>query len=526
MRRLLYLLALCVLTYQFAAAQQYYSVQIKPSTRLNVPKVHSGAMAIYHGYWVFVGGRANGLHGFTTSAFNAAYANDSIWVYDPQSDQNWSTSMWTLGDSMHDPLASSNMQFIQQDSNLYLFGGYGYDRNIREFRTFETIHALSLPGIINATKNGLPIAPYIRQYKDSFIRDCGAEVIKVDTLFYQFFGHTFDGSYDRIATSPLFSQVYLCDIRRFTLHDDGSNLTLENKFIMHDSVNFHRRDFNLVPQIFPDRSYGATAFSGVFKPDVDDAYQNSIDLRHHHPYRIDSIQQVYNLYHSATLPIYDSLSNCMSTLFFGGHGLYYYDTTMGMAVRDSQIPFVNTITKVNRYADGSMAEIRLDSTLPGLLGTNAVFVPLDSVAFFHGAILDLNRLQHKTCVGFMVGGIWSPFANINAGNVFLSTVNPVTYEVWIDKDSLHSNAISSVESKLSFELYPDPATDYFTLVTHGPMLQGLNIKLYDAKGTLVLRKELETFNRIELSAYSQGQYLVTVSNSQACIWSKKLMLLK
>jgi hypothetical protein len=126
----------------------------------------------------------------------------------------------------------------------------------------------------------------------------------------------------------------------------------------------------------------------------------------------------------------------------------------------------------------------------------------------------------------MVGGIWSPFANINAGNVFLSTVNSVTYEVWIDKDSLHSNAISSLDSKLNIELYPDPATDYFTLVTHGPMPQGLNIKLYDAKGTLVLRKELETFNRIELSAYSQGQYLVTVSNSQACIWSKKLMLLK
>ncbi|MBK7342217.1 MAG: hypothetical protein IPJ06_03280 [Saprospiraceae bacterium] len=84
-------------------------------------------------------------------------------------------------------------------------------------------------------------------------------------------GQDFEGRYNPMGPDhgPGFSQEYTNAIQRFTLADDGLNISVSSWQITVDSLELHRRDYNLVPQIYPDGTCGWTAFSGVFRYDED-----------------------------------------------------------------------------------------------------------------------------------------------------------------------------------------------------------------------------------------------------------------
>ena len=65
--------------------------------------------------------------------------------------------------------------------------------------------------------------------------------------------------------NPTFTQTYSNQIRKFTIDNSGSNLSYANYETITDAVHLHRRDYNLVPQVFPNGELGYTISSGVFK---------------------------------------------------------------------------------------------------------------------------------------------------------------------------------------------------------------------------------------------------------------------
>lgn len=110
-------------------------------------------------------------------------------------------------------------------------------------------------------------------------------------------------------------QEYTNSIRKFSILDNGSSITIKHITSYADSINLHRRDYNAEPQILPNGEEGITMFSGVFQPIVDLPYLNSVTIDSQ-GYTIDnSFQQYYNHYHCAVLPMYSASNNEMHNIF-------------------------------------------------------------------------------------------------------------------------------------------------------------------------------------------------------------------
>jgi hypothetical protein len=447
-----------------------------------MPGIHSFAFAQSNGKWLFIGGRINGLHGFLTPfAFQTMYANDSITVVDPVANVSWAASISSLPDSIREPVISTNMEYHQEGNTLYMVGGYGWKISANNFRTFPTLTAIDVSGLINAVMTGGAINSYFRQITDTNLAIAGAHLEKMDSTYYLVFGHRFNSAYHE--TDSLNDQRYSNAIRTFQINDDGTNISITNFQQSIDTANFHRRDYNLVPQIFPDRQFGFTAFSGVFRYGINRPFVNSVDIKPMLFTVNNNFTQNLNHYESAVMPVYDSLNNTMHSIFFGGISMYYIDSVSQAQTLDTLVPFVKTISRVTRAADSTMMEYALPVAMPGLYGANAIFIPLPSVSTYHNSIINLNSLSGLTKVGYIVGGINSPDANISQTDPESSTASTRVFAVYIDM------TVSVPELKLSSDIadfiaYPNPSEGNmnleFTVRTAGKV----KLELFDSNGEL------------------------------------------
>lgn len=210
---------------------------------------------------------------------------------------------------------------------------------------------------------------------------------------------------------PGFIQEYTNAIRRFGIADDGTQLSLVDFEEILDTVNLHRRDYNLVPQIFPSGEQGFTAFSGVFQYGNNIPWLNAVDITAGGYSVIPVFEQLLNQYHTAHLPAYSGSSNTMNTVFFGGIARYFLSGN-GDLVDDTNVPFVNTISRVQRASNGAMEETAIGN-MAALLGSSAEFILNANVPNAMGAIIDLDALEGDTVLaGHIVGGIESSAPNI------------------------------------------------------------------------------------------------------------------
>lgn len=415
-----------------AIAQQNFKIKVQPSAITAVPPVHSGSFASYNGKWIFIGGRTNGLHGFLPPfAFPSSGINDSVFIVDPFLNTRISASLSILPDTIREQLSSSNPQYFQDDSMLYVAGGYGWCSLFGDFMTFPYLSAIHLPSLISSVTGGGSISPSIRQVLDSSFAVTGGNLGKAGSVYQLVFGHRFDGIYSVNDTAGFFTQKYTNEIRRFTIVDDGTILVHSFLQPMQDTMAFHRRDFNLVPQIFPGGQKGYTAFSGVFRYDLNLPWLTSIDLVNDTAIEQAGFFQRLSSYSSATLPVFDSSAQIMHTVFFGGISLYWVDS-MGVQHLDSLVPFVDHISIVSRTA-GGLQEYLLEEKMPGLLGTNSYFIPDGMAPFSKEGILALNESDTVQRVGFIAGGILSPEPNISTTDASLSTASGMLYEVILEK---------------------------------------------------------------------------------------------
>lgn len=380
----------------------------------NMPGIQSFAFGQHEGEWLLVGGRTDGLHRRQPfAAFLAADNNTSAYVVNPQTQQVWSTSLSTLPAAVHMQLQSTNLEHQQVGNTLYIIGGYGYSTIAADHITHPRLTAIDVPGMIAAIKNAQPIGPHVRSIADNRMEVTGGYLGILDGTFLLVGGQRFVGRYNPQGPNfgPGFIQQYTNAIRRFTINDDGTNLGISDYAETVDTVNLHRRDYNLVAQVFPDGSLGYTAFSGVFQYGANIPWLNTVDVSASGYSVVPGFEQLLNQYHTAHLAAYTIADNRMSSVFFGGIGRYYFDAN-GQLVDDADVPFVNTISRVERSADGSMEETAIGE-MPALLGSGAEFIPAPSVPMIGDNIIDLDQLAGDTVLaGHIVGGIQSTARNI------------------------------------------------------------------------------------------------------------------
>ena len=508
-------------------AQEAFTVHVLPSTITAVPATHSGAFASYNGKWIFIGGRIDGMHLMQIGqAFPTYGRNDSIYIVDPLANSYAAVTAKNLSTFAYEALCSSNMEYYQDGQYLYMIGGYGSEDSSTNWITFPSLISVDLDCLLNAVSSSSSIVSCFRQLIDSNMAVTGGELEKLDSTYYLVFGHRFDGRYSN-PPSSFFTQRYTHDIRKFTIVDNGINLSLNNYAVVNDTDLFHRRDFNLVPQIYPNSDKGFTVFGGVFQKNIDRPYLTPIDISAGGIQHQSTFNENLNQYTTATLPIYDSLHNFMHTIFFGGISQFQWDTVSMTLVEDTLVPFVSTISKVSRDSAGNLMESLIQENMPALKGANAVFIPDPAVISYDGKIVNLNSLSGNTRVGYIAGGIHSDFPNVaNLDPIGMSRPNPVLYEVYIDKTV---NAIPELPVKNEINdlrIYPNPARDRFEVnftISHEAQCA---IKLFDAKGMLV-RTLLKDKNLLGNQAFifstaglSSGIYTCRVmlgNNSKALI---------
>lgn len=496
------------------------------------PKLQSFAAGTHEGRWLLIGGRTEGLHKRRPfESFEAAYNNQNLYVVEIDSGKVWSAAISSLPLSLQEQLQSSNMEFEQRDSILYLVGGYGYSAAAGDHITHGYLTAIHLPGAIDAVINQGNLNPHFRQIQDSRLAVTGGYLDRKGDTFYLVCGQYFEGRYNPHGPThgPGFIQEYTEEIRSFKILDTGISLSIGSYTAMKDSAQLHRRDYNLVPQIFPNGESGFTIFSGVFQHNADLPWLNTVDVQDSSYTVVPGFQQYLSQYHSANLPVYDSANNEMHTFFFGGMSRYTMDT-QGNLIEDVNVPFVKTISRVSRYANGSMNEFKLSQEMPYLTGSGGEFIPARGIPRYENDIIRLNDLPNgQNLLGYIIGGIESSAANIffsNTGNE--SEASNRIFKVFLDKTAVARELPVGKDRFFTASLGPNPSRGKTRLIFEIPQPAHVMVKLWSMQGKLleILSDDNETAGAVQLDLdlgknYPPGTYLISLDNG----WEQKTLKL-
>jgi hypothetical protein len=488
-----------------------FTFEIEPVTGTNLPGYHSFAFAQQGSKWLIVGGRTNGLHGMSSNdGFDPMYNNNDMVVIDTNGWQVYTSSLSVLPYAVADPIRSTNAQFFADTGHLYIFGGYGRDSVMNRFTTFSTITAIRIDSMIDAVMNNTSIAPYIRQITDTNFRVCGGALGKIGNAYYLAFGHDFQGRYTDPPT-PLFTQVYSRELKKFNIADNGSVFSITNYTEQTDTNNFHRRDLNVVPEIMPNGDEALGVYAGVFRKNV--------NLPWLEPLRITSTgvsvgtyQQQMNHYTCANIPIYDSVTQKMYVTFFGGISLNDYSPQSNTISMDTLVPFVADITTFRKDPNGYMEETVLPLQMPGLLGSNAQFVQREDIPVYTNGVIRFRDLPNtRTLAGYMFGGI-----RATGTNLMPSTANDTVYRVFITPDFLPGYTGSELIG--SFRTFPNPFTGSTRIVFQLKGESAVRLEAFDITGKKMEEVASGTYaagnHQLEWKpALAKGMYFLKLSGA-------------
>ncbi len=488
------LLSFCILLTIPAFSQtDPFQIAIEPVTINNLGGTQSYAVAQTDGKWLIVGGRTDGLHRRQPwAAFDLNGHNKQLLVIDPVQKSFWTAPLTTLPVSIQEQLSSTNIEFYQRGDYLYCVGGYGFSATANDHITYPNLTAINVPGVVDAIVNGNPISGYFRQITDTMFQVTGGRLRMLNDMFYLLGGQKFIGRYNPMGPDfgPGFVQEYTNAIRVFKITDDGTNLSVTHlpAYSYTDTVNLHRRDYNAESQIMPNGEQGITMFSGVFQYDVDLPYLNCVNIDTSGYTVNNAFSQYFNHYHCPVLPLYSDSANEMHTVFFGGIAQYYTDTN-GNLVQDNNVPFVNTIARVTRTANGQMTEYELPVKLPALLGAGAEFIANEELPKYSNGVLKLDELEDdSTLVGYIYGGIESTQKNIffiNDGTQ--SSASTRIFKVYLLKGPFTAvhNANEASTGSLKAIVYPNPNSGNIQLLFNLKKKDDVRIVIRDISGKVV-----------------------------------------
>lgn len=485
-----------------------YDVTLVPKSIPNFPGLHSFAFGQANGKWVIIGGRRDGLHARQpNSSFPAVSNNTNIMVIDPISNQYWSVSLNSLPASIAEQLQATNMNFYQDADSLYILGGYAYSATAQDHITFPYLTSISVTGLINAIVNGLNITPFFKQITDENFAVTGGHLAKIGNVFYLVGGHRFDGRYNPMG-GPSYVQAYVDGIRKFTLDNSGTQLSISNYTVTTDQVHLHRRDYNLVPQIFPNGEEGYMISSGVFQVGVDLPFLYPVEIKSSGHTPVTTFNQYLSNYHSPNEGLYDATSNTMHSLFFGGMSQYYYNN--GALIQDDAVPFVKTISRVSRDANGVLQEVVFPNEMPALLGAGAEFIPNLALPRSSNGVLLLSDLsQDSVLIGYAVGGISSPVLNpFAANNSSVTSAHNGIYEIWIKKNQISGSAEIDGTNPLRVKISPNPSDSQITMDFSLPRDGMIFLYVTDNEGSIVWKTRYHGQNGIQIELNPQEIGLV------------------
>lgn len=495
-----------------------FILEIEDVTQDELPGLHSTAFGQWDGWWVFIGGRIGGLHGFFPfTAFPENEANASIWLIQPGTGNALNFGVDALNIPFIDALKATNPQYAQDGEYLYICGGYGKSAGSGEFITFPVLTAVHLPQLVTAMIGHQNPSAAFRQIESETMRVCGGEMDKMGEYFYLAGGHDFSGNYTQMP-SPMFTQVYTYDIRKFRINNTGTALSISDYSVHHDEQNLRRRDFTLAPLIRPDGSPALCLYGGVFRPDVDLPYYNPVYISDNQIFQLDATYaQVFSQYTCPAAPMYDSVDGSMYTLFFGGLSVHYFDAGSQSVQYDERVPFIRDISTFQRRADGVSREYLMPQRFDELLGANMIFAFSESAPHYSNEVLQLHRMEGKTLIGWLFGGIKAEIPNITP-----SSASKRMFQVFITPKQ--SSGLAETAQGESLRISPNP---FFTgqKVAILASSEVRRLLLFNAAGVWMgdFGPEVSMLEK-RLESVPSGAYFLQVFDAQGSSWQKWLKL--
>jgi hypothetical protein len=462
-----------------------FEVVLKADSIAGFDGLHSFAYGQRNGKVVLIGGRPEGIHARQPfNAFPASLNNQILQVLDLQTKQYWSRTFTDLSVSLQEQLQSTNMNFYQDGNSLILAGGYAYSNSANDHITFPFLTRIDLDGLIGAIMANTTIAPYFEQLQDERFAVTGGNMGKIGSQYYLVGGHRFDGRYNPM-NNPTFIQAYVDGLKKFELSAPGQGLAVLNYQLVTDQVNLHRRDYNLLPHIYPNGEFGYLLSSGVFQLNADLPFLYPVEIKSSGHTPVNGFSQYLSNYHSSKFSLYDSATQSMHHLFLGGMSQYYYQN--GTLINDPNVPFVKTMSRLVQGADGNYQEYVLSNEMPGLLGSSAELVANENVPHYLGEIIDLAALSGDSIlIGHVVGGIKSGSLNpFTQNNTNATDANAVLYEVWLKRTATNAIEVVLPEETLSIELFPNPSVEDIYIDFNFSAKHNVELFILDASGKLV-----------------------------------------
>lgn len=164
-------------------------------------------------------------------------------------------------------------------------------------------------------------------------------------------------------------------------------------------------------------------------------------------------------------------------------------------MQDNNVPFVKTIARVTRDANGVMAEYKLPVEMPDLLGASSEFIPLETLPAYANDVIKLDELpDDKTLVGYIYGGIASTAPNIfwvNTGTE--SSASSQIYKVFVVKNA--PSAVHELNTQstgtLRMQVFPNPNNGVFGVKFQLPKVTRVWLSISDMDGKIIAREELK-----------------------------------
>ena len=413
-----------------------FSVKLEPIILKEFSGLQSYAWARAGDNIILFGGRKEGLHKRQPFAsFNKTFNNSEIIMINPGTQQTIRKGLGSVPAPIAEQLQSSNMEFFQDGDYLILIGGYGYSETKNDHITFPSMLVIRLSAMVKALQSGSSIDESIIQIPDERMAITGGNLGKLDDAFYLIGGQRFTGRYNPHGPDhgPGYSQQYSNEIRKFQLNFKNGTPAIYNYEAISDTSLFHRRDYNLVNQYDENGNEILSVYSGVFQSTADLPFTTLVDISPSGYKLVPEFNQQLNHYHSAHLPLYDSINRNQFVIFFGGIAWNYLDNN-GKLNKDDNVPFVKTISVVERTRAG-IKEYSLTERMPGYFGASASFIARDPLMFTKNGNLKWDSIGDKpSLVGYIIGGIDSRAPNILWSNDPLeSRASPVIWEVFISR---------------------------------------------------------------------------------------------
>jgi hypothetical protein len=435
-----------------------FRVQIKLADFALPDGIQSYVLGTYEGKWLILDGRTNGLHGFNDDPnnFPPQKQNTTVYVIDPVRKTVASRSLNDPGSGLTqdqiDSLSVTSPQSYQSGNTLYITGGYGFRHAIDNFITFDVLTAVDIPGLIKWVlhpSSKRTVAQSIRQISNPIFQVTGGFMTQIGCHHpvLLVFGQTFEGTYGFGESI----QIYSRQVRRFQILDNGRDLEViaESSLPFFRDPNFRRRDLNVVPVIQWENhrsTQGLVAFSGVFTPSFGVWTVPVTITADGEPSMADpadplTFKQGMNNYVCPTVGLFSRKSKEMFTVFCGGISYGFFEN--GIFQTDSNIPFINQVTTVKLDPHGRFTQYLMNAQYPVILSTQSnpgnpllfgagaqFIVASDKIPQYSNGVIQLDRLEKPTLVGYIVGGIASTLPNTNTASD--SEASPYIFKVIVE----------------------------------------------------------------------------------------------